>query len=144
MNTAFSSGSGSLPSNTVPNPWEDLKAITTWSGVTLAGPSAPPPRFKKVDQEPETIMDQVLIGSTNNVPPLVVQPHLHFELSFADALLHMPKFALMFKSLLNNKEKLFDLAMTLVNENCSAVILKKLPEKFGHPSLFLIPCDFPD
>ncbi|GKD48626.1 reverse transcriptase domain-containing protein [Tanacetum coccineum] len=35
---------------------------------------------------------------------------LHFELSFADALLHMPKFASMFKSLLNNKEKLFDLA----------------------------------
>ncbi|GKE39511.1 hypothetical protein Tco_1462916, partial [Tanacetum coccineum] len=39
---------------------------------------------------------------------------LHFELSFADALLHMPKFASMFKSLLNNKEKLFDLAKTLV------------------------------
>ncbi|GKB27566.1 reverse transcriptase domain-containing protein, partial [Tanacetum coccineum] len=53
---------------------------------------------------------------------------LHFELSFADALLHMPKFATMFKSLLNNKEKLFELATTTsVNENCSAVILKKLP-----------------
>ncbi|GJW40320.1 reverse transcriptase domain-containing protein [Tanacetum coccineum] len=37
---------------------------------------------------------------------------LHFELSFADALLHMTKFASMFKSLLNNKEKLFDLAKT--------------------------------
>ncbi|GJZ31314.1 reverse transcriptase domain-containing protein [Tanacetum coccineum] len=35
---------------------------------------------------------------------------LHFELSFADALLHMPKLASIFKSLLNNKEKLFDLA----------------------------------
>ncbi|GJV78197.1 reverse transcriptase domain-containing protein [Tanacetum coccineum] len=67
---------------------------------------------------------------------------LHFELSFADALLHMPKFASMFKSLLNNKEKLFDLAKTPVNENCSAVILKKLPEKFGDPGKFLIPCDF--
>ncbi|GJT36746.1 hypothetical protein Tco_0936611 [Tanacetum coccineum] len=40
---------------------------------------------------------------------------LHFELSFADALLHMPKFASMFKSLLNNKEKLFDLAKTPLN-----------------------------
>ncbi|GKB34912.1 reverse transcriptase domain-containing protein [Tanacetum coccineum] len=42
---------------------------------------------------------------------------LHVELSFADALLHMPKFATMFKSLLNNKEKLFELATTtsLVN-----------------------------
>ncbi|GJV78013.1 reverse transcriptase domain-containing protein [Tanacetum coccineum] len=68
---------------------------------------------------------------------------LHFELSFADALLHMPKFATMFKSLLNNKEKLFELATTTsVNENCSAVILKKLPEKLGDPGKFLIPCNF--
>ncbi|GKC13279.1 hypothetical protein Tco_1010061, partial [Tanacetum coccineum] len=64
---------------------------------------------------------------------------LHFELSFADALLHMPKFAPMFKSLLNNKEKLFDLAKTSINENCSAVIPKKLPEKLGDPGKFLIP-----
>ncbi|GJS94713.1 reverse transcriptase domain-containing protein [Tanacetum coccineum] len=67
---------------------------------------------------------------------------LHFELSFADALLHMPKFASMFKSLLNNKEKLFDLAKKPVNENCSTVIRKKLPEKLGDPDKFLIPCDF--
>ncbi|GKD69474.1 reverse transcriptase domain-containing protein, partial [Tanacetum coccineum] len=69
---------------------------------------------------------------------------LHFKLSFADALLHMPKFASVFKSLLNNKEKLFDLAKTPVNENCSAVILKKLPEKVGDPGKFLIPCEFPE
>nr|GEZ18005.1 reverse transcriptase domain-containing protein [Tanacetum cinerariifolium] len=31
---------------------------------------------------------------------------LHFELSFADALIHMPKFASMFKNFLNNKDKL--------------------------------------
>ncbi|GJS04579.1 reverse transcriptase domain-containing protein [Tanacetum coccineum] len=67
---------------------------------------------------------------------------LHFNLSFTDALLHMPKFATMFKCLLNNKEKLFDLATTPVNENCSAVILKKLPEKLGDPDKFLILCDF--
>nr|GEW67488.1 reverse transcriptase domain-containing protein [Tanacetum cinerariifolium] len=68
--------------------------------------------------------------------------NLHFNLSFADALLHMPKFAIMFKSILNKKEKLFDLATTSVNENCSAVILK-LPEKLGDSGKFLIPCDFP-
>nr|GFA15864.1 reverse transcriptase domain-containing protein [Tanacetum cinerariifolium] len=70
--------------------------------------------------------------------------NLHFNLSFADALLHMPKFSLMFKSLLNNKEKLFNLATTPVNENCSAVILKKLSKKLGDPDKFLIPCDFPE
>nr|GEZ79564.1 reverse transcriptase domain-containing protein [Tanacetum cinerariifolium] len=70
--------------------------------------------------------------------------NLHLELSFRDALLNMLKFSLMFKSLCNNKEKLFDLATTPVNENCSAIIIKKLPEKFGDPGKFLIPCDFPE
>nr|GEY85491.1 reverse transcriptase domain-containing protein [Tanacetum cinerariifolium] len=67
---------------------------------------------------------------------------LHFELSFADALIHMPKFALMFKKLLNNKDKLIELTKTPLNENYSAVVLKKLPEKLGDPGRFLIPCDF--
>nr|GEY62709.1 reverse transcriptase domain-containing protein [Tanacetum cinerariifolium] len=67
---------------------------------------------------------------------------LHFELSFADALIHMPKFAPMFKKILNNKNKLIELTMTPLNENCSAVVLKKLPEKLGDPGRFLIPCDF--
>nr|GFB80289.1 reverse transcriptase domain-containing protein [Tanacetum cinerariifolium] len=30
-----------------------------------------------------------------------------------------------------------------LNENCSAMLLKKLPKKLGDPSKFLIPCDFP-
>nr|GEZ65212.1 DNA-directed DNA polymerase [Tanacetum cinerariifolium] len=54
---------------------------------------------------------------------------LHFELSFADALVHMTKFALMFKKLLNNKNKLIELTKTPLNENCSAIVLKKLLEK---------------
>ncbi|GJS00039.1 reverse transcriptase domain-containing protein [Tanacetum coccineum] len=68
--------------------------------------------------------------------------NLHFELSFADALLHMPKFAPMFRKLLNNKDKIIDLIKTPVNENCSAVILKTFPEKLRDPGRFLIPCDF--
>nr|GEU41805.1 reverse transcriptase domain-containing protein [Tanacetum cinerariifolium] len=67
---------------------------------------------------------------------------LHFELSFADALVHMPKFAPMFKKLLNNKDKLIELTKAPLNENCSAVVLKKLPEKLGDLGRFLIPCDF--
>ncbi|GJZ55508.1 reverse transcriptase domain-containing protein [Tanacetum coccineum] len=59
--------------------------------------------------------------------------NLHFELSFADALLHMPKFAPMFRKLLNDKDKIIELTKTPVNENCSAVILKKFPEKLGDP-----------
>nr|GFA42282.1 reverse transcriptase domain-containing protein [Tanacetum cinerariifolium] len=44
--------------------------------------------------------------------------------------------------LLNNKDKLIDLTKTPLNENCSAVVLKKLPEKLGDLGRFLIPCDF--
>ncbi|GKB31960.1 reverse transcriptase domain-containing protein, partial [Tanacetum coccineum] len=52
---------------------------------------------------------------------------LHFELSFVDAVLHMPKFATMFKSLLNNKEKLFELATTTsLNENGECLALADL------------------
>nr|GEZ65577.1 reverse transcriptase domain-containing protein [Tanacetum cinerariifolium] len=67
---------------------------------------------------------------------------LHFELSFADALVYMSKFTPMFKNLLNNKNKLIELTKTPLNENCSALVLKNLPEKLGDPGRFLIPCDF--
>nr|GEX30479.1 reverse transcriptase domain-containing protein [Tanacetum cinerariifolium] len=67
---------------------------------------------------------------------------LDFNISFADALILMPKFGPTIKSLLINKDKLFELARTSLNERCSAVLLKKLPEKMGDPGKFLIPCDF--
>ncbi|GJW17640.1 reverse transcriptase domain-containing protein [Tanacetum coccineum] len=53
------------------------------------------------------------------------------------------KFAPTIKSLLMNKEKLLELAKIPLNENCSAMLLKKLPEKLGDPGKFLIPCNFP-
>nr|GEW21250.1 reverse transcriptase domain-containing protein [Tanacetum cinerariifolium] len=69
-------------------------------------------------------------------------PHAHIR-CFSDALLYMPKFASTFKNLLSHKEKLFEVATnTLVNENCTEVILKKLPKKLGDPGKFLIPCNF--
>ncbi|GJW46180.1 reverse transcriptase domain-containing protein [Tanacetum coccineum] len=67
---------------------------------------------------------------------------LRFDISFADALLLMPRFAPTIKSLLMNKEKLLELAKIPLNENCSVMLLKKLPEKLGDPGKFLILCDF--
>ncbi|GJR24760.1 reverse transcriptase domain-containing protein [Tanacetum coccineum] len=67
---------------------------------------------------------------------------LRFNISFADALLLMPRFAPTIKSLLMNKEKLLELAKIPLNENCSAMLLKKLPKKLGDPDKFLIPCNF--
>nr|GFC81922.1 hypothetical protein [Tanacetum cinerariifolium] len=45
----------------------------------------------------------------------------------------MPKFASTLKALIGNKEKLSEMARTLMNEHCSAVILNKLPKKLGDP-----------
>nr|GEY06017.1 reverse transcriptase domain-containing protein [Tanacetum cinerariifolium] len=180
------SSSSSLPSNTIPNPRNEAKSITTRSGISYDGPPIPPPVMEK---EPEATKDTEL-PSTENIQPPSVQVHekdkepidtpfvvpktktnlpypsrlakeklrekddilaakfmeifrdLHFELSFADALVHMPKFAPMFKKFLNNKDMLIELAKTPLNENCSAVVLKKLPEKLDDPGRFLIPCDF--
>nr|GEW46741.1 putative reverse transcriptase domain-containing protein [Tanacetum cinerariifolium] len=67
---------------------------------------------------------------------------LHLNITLAEALVLMPKYQKMLKALLSNKEKLQELANTPLNENCSAVILKKLPEKLADPGKFLIPCGF--
>nr|GEW61896.1 reverse transcriptase domain-containing protein [Tanacetum cinerariifolium] len=93
---------------------------------------------------PSRLNDQKLREKANNQMLKFFQifQRLHFDISFVDALLHMPKFASTFKSLLSNKEKLFELASTPLNENCSAVLLKKLPEKLGDPDKFFILCDF--
>ncbi|GJX88264.1 reverse transcriptase domain-containing protein [Tanacetum coccineum] len=87
------SGSGSLPSNIVANPRGNVKAITTRSGVSYDGPTIPPtlsPILKEVERETEETKDKFL----------QIFQRLHFDISFADALLHMPKFASTFKSLL--------------------------------------------
>ncbi|GJR84519.1 reverse transcriptase domain-containing protein [Tanacetum coccineum] len=194
MNTASSSGSGSLPGNTIANPKGELKAITTRSGLVLDGPSVPmPPPFINPEEDEraeETLTDPELAEYTIKVPPPLVQKakptslknyvvhkrdplhpnipypsrmhqekqqekdevqihkfwqmfkQLHINISLADALILIPKYQKMLKSLLSNKEKLLELANTPLNENCSAVILKKLPEKLGDPGKFLIPCGF--
>ncbi|GJX59844.1 reverse transcriptase domain-containing protein [Tanacetum coccineum] len=135
MQNQNSLGSGSLPSNIVANSRGDVKAITTRSGVAYDGPTiphTPSPLPKEVERETEVTKDKFH----------QIFQKLHFDISFMDTLLHMSKFASTFKSLLSNKEKLFELANTPLNENCSAVLLKKLPEKLGDPDKFLIPCDF--
>nr|GFA35060.1 reverse transcriptase domain-containing protein [Tanacetum cinerariifolium] len=151
----------SLPSNTIPNPKGEAKAITTRSGMSYKEPPIPPSGVNQ--QEPVEVTTDTEPQNSDDIHPPTVQAEkeklrekddilaakfmeifqdLHFELSFADALIHMPKFAPMFKKLLNNKDKLIELRKTPLNENCSAVVLKKLPEKLGDPGRFLIPCDF--
>nr|GEU96788.1 hypothetical protein [Tanacetum cinerariifolium] len=67
-NTALSSGSGTLPGNTVTNPKEELKGITTRSGVAYQGPKTPSPS----KQRTKVTKDQVQNPSSQNTTP--VQP----------------------------------------------------------------------
>nr|GEW76044.1 DNA-directed DNA polymerase [Tanacetum cinerariifolium] len=152
---------GTLLSNTVPNPKGKMKAVTTCSGLAYEGPSIPTnsPLEKVDEQNTKEITDKEhsnCPGSTAQVQPLVVpisipkpdvrtqtKPTIPYPCSFADALLLMPKFASTIKSLLANKDKLFELAKVPLNENCSAMLLKKHPKKLGDLGKFLIPCDFP-
>nr|GEV11271.1 hypothetical protein [Tanacetum cinerariifolium] len=124
MNTASISGSGSLSRNTIANQKGELKSITTRSGIVFDGPSVPiPPPFINPEEDErvkETLTNQDLAEYTIKVPPSLK----------------------MVKALLSNKEKLLELANTPLNENCSAVIVKKLPEKLGDPEKFLILCGF--
>ncbi|GJS60911.1 reverse transcriptase domain-containing protein [Tanacetum coccineum] len=168
---------------------ENLKGITTRSGVAYQGPTIPTSSSstpKVVNRETEVTKDKVLPtnnGGTEDIHPPVVQisepvvapvsapmPNpkisipfpsrrnderrrekandqiekfyeifrdMSFEISFMDALTLMPKFASTLKTLIGNKEKLSEMAK--LNENCSAVILNKLPKKLGDPGRFLIP-----
>nr|GFB15847.1 reverse transcriptase domain-containing protein [Tanacetum cinerariifolium] len=134
MNTASTSGSGSLPSNTVANPKGELKAITTHGSLVSDGPTVPtPPKSITPKQEKDEVQIQ-------NFWQIFKQ--IHINITLAEALVLKPKYQKMIKALLSNKEKLQELANTPLNENCSAVILKKLPEKLGDPGKFLILCGF--
>nr|GEV68054.1 hypothetical protein [Tanacetum cinerariifolium] len=148
------STSGNLPSNTIPNPKGEMKAVTARSGFAYEGPSIPTKSsLEKVDERnTEEILDNEHFnnsGSTAQVQPPVVpisiseldvsrtqtKPTILYSSSFADALLLMLKFASTIKSLLANKDKLFELGKVPLNENCSAMLLKKLPEKLGDTKL---------
>ncbi|GKF55439.1 hypothetical protein Tco_0165779, partial [Tanacetum coccineum] len=81
MNTA--STSGTLPSNTVTNPKEDLKGITTRSGVAYKGPTIPitsssPKVMERETEVTKDTMPPTNNGSTEDVPPSVV-PIVHRE-----------------------------------------------------------------
>ncbi|GJY30353.1 hypothetical protein Tco_0413848 [Tanacetum coccineum] len=69
------STSGTLPSNTIPNPKGEMKAITTRSGVAYEGPSIPTNPEKVVERETEETTDKEksnFQGSTAHIPPSVI------------------------------------------------------------------------
>nr|GEW30593.1 reverse transcriptase domain-containing protein [Tanacetum cinerariifolium] len=114
MNIASTSGLGPLPSNTIANLKGESKAITTRSGIVLDGPFVLiPPPF--INPEEDERVEETLTDQ-----------------DLAECTIKVPP----------PPEKLLELANIPLNENCSAVILKKLPKILGDPGKFLILCDF--
>ncbi|GJX63271.1 hypothetical protein Tco_0296171 [Tanacetum coccineum] len=168
-NTASTSSSCSLPSNTVTNPKEDLKGILPEAVFVYQGPLRFLLLFLSLSENQNLVSEPVVAPVSAPMPnpkPSIPYPSkqnekrrenaneqkekfyeifkdMSFEISFMDALTLMPKFASTLKALIGNKEKLSEMARTPLNEHCSAVILNKLPKKLGDPGRFLIPCKFP-
>ncbi|GJT22527.1 hypothetical protein Tco_0892464 [Tanacetum coccineum] len=159
-NSASISSPGTLPSQTVTNPRQQINAITTRSGKTLEGPSTPliPTPIvsnpsKEPEQNPETSTEKVQnpnLAKAATCPTPGKKFHVHgnskqklrkqLYIGLKDALVEMPKFNKWLSSLLRNKEKLEEIAITTVNAECSAIIMNRVPEKLEDPGKFLIPC----
>nr|GFA65718.1 reverse transcriptase domain-containing protein [Tanacetum cinerariifolium] len=101
----------------------------------------------------DTMADQRIVAELLRVPTEGVSPSVatlfqNLGIIFKDTLQQpqlttirvIPFIVLqkMLKALLSNKEKLLELENTPLNENCSVVILKKLPKKLRDPGKFLI------
>nr|GFA33998.1 reverse transcriptase domain-containing protein [Tanacetum cinerariifolium] len=153
-NMASSSGSGTLPGNTVTNPKEDLKAHVqppiTQSETPVFEPivasfSALMPNLKPTIPYPSRRDNERRREQANEQIEKFYEifKDMSFEISFTDALILMPKFASTLKAFIRNKEKLSKMARTPMNEHCSVVILNKLPKKLRDLGKFLIPCEFP-
>nr|GEU33064.1 reverse transcriptase domain-containing protein [Tanacetum cinerariifolium] len=156
-NIASSSGSGTLPSNTITNPKEDLKCITTRSGVAYLDPTIPT-QFKVVKQGTEMTKDQPIVAPVNVLIPYPLRrdnerrhdqsneknekfyeifKEMSFEISFTDALILMPKFASTLKALIENKEKLrMDECLALADLGASINLMPLFVwEGLSHPEL---------
>nr|GEX18253.1 hypothetical protein [Tanacetum cinerariifolium] len=156
-NTASSSGSGTLPGtkvtkDQVKNPSSQNTApvqpsvIQSESQALVSEPvvapvSAPMPNLKPSIPYPSRRDNEKRHDQANEQIEKFYEifKEMSFEISFTDALILMPKFAFTLKALIGNKEKLSEMARTMMKEHCSAVILNKLPRKLGDLGKFLIP-----
>ena len=65
---------------------------------------------------------------------------LHINIPFAEVLAHMPKYIKFMNEILRNKRKLENHEIIMLNEECSAILLNKLPPNLKDPGSFTIPC----
>nr|GEV76998.1 reverse transcriptase domain-containing protein [Tanacetum cinerariifolium] len=107
--------------------------------ILIPEPDVPKTLPKPNIPYPSILNDQKLYEKATNQMEKFFQifQDFHFDISFVEALLLMPKFASTNKSLLTNKDKLFELAKIPLNENCSAMLLKSFPKSLEILASFL-------
>nr|GEV23411.1 reverse transcriptase domain-containing protein [Tanacetum cinerariifolium] len=126
--TAYQGPTIPTTSSSLPKVIERETEVTKDTPV-VAPVSAPKPNQKPSIPYPSKLHDQKLHDKANDQKEkfFKIFQDLNFNISFADALILMPKFGPSIKSLLTNKDKLYELART------STILLKKLPEKLRDP-----------
>ncbi|CAH9114087.1 unnamed protein product [Cuscuta epithymum] len=164
---------GSLPSNTEPNPREQVHAITLRSGRDLE-PAAMKKKVEDVEpaavvleekKEEEKKEEEGGAVPKQPVPVKAYKPPLTYpqrlkgksdtedfnkflnlfkqvqvNVPFMEALNQMPRYAKFMKELLSNKRKWGEPKSVVLNEECSAVVLKEMPKKLKDPGKFTIHC----
>nr|GEU57600.1 hypothetical protein [Tanacetum cinerariifolium] len=130
----------SLPSNTIPNPKGEAKAITTRSGMTYKQPPIPPPGVE--EQEPTEETTDTELPSTKDIQPPLVQVQEDKPVEEPSVVILKAKANLPYPSRLA-KEKIREKDDIIAAKFMEIfLVLKKLPEKLDDPGRFLIPCDF--
>nr|GEW66152.1 reverse transcriptase domain-containing protein [Tanacetum cinerariifolium] len=99
--------------------------------------SAPRPNQRPSTPYPSRLHDQKLHDKANDQRDKFFQifKDLNFNISFVDALILMPMFGPSIKILLTNKDKLYELARTLLNEHCLRASINLMPCPCGISSL---------
>nr|GFC53545.1 hypothetical protein [Tanacetum cinerariifolium] len=93
----------SLPSNTIPNPKGEAKAITTMSGMSYKEPPIPPPGVDQ--QEPVEGTKDTKLPSSNDIQPPLVRVEVQVDKPAEEPSVVIPKANLPYPSRLQ-KEKL--------------------------------------
>ncbi|KAI3740492.1 hypothetical protein L2E82_30941 [Cichorium intybus] len=161
---------GTLPSNTEQNPNAQVNAITTRSGKISEPLILINTNSSSKTQESEKLPEKNKEEAEERPPPTPVKSYkppvpypqrlkkekqeeeymkflehiksLHINIPFVEAVAQMPKYAKFLKDLLSNRKKLEEVSNVILNEQCSAAMLNKLPKKLTDPGNFTIPCQF--
>ncbi|XP_057775122.1 uncharacterized protein LOC130994104 [Salvia miltiorrhiza] len=136
---------GQFPSNTIVNPKEHCKAINLRSGTTYEGPKMPEDEIVSPVDEKEAEEVTVERHQKEKVKQqfskfLEIFKKLHINLPLVEALQEMPQYAKFLKDIISRNKRLGEFETVNLNEECSAILQKKLPTKLKDPGSFTISC----